>query len=57
MMTKREEVLQQQKNLNILFTAWMNEKKKHEVLTFQKRDGKIIEHYPDDTIRVIKNAK
>lgn len=38
-MTKREEILKKQRELDVLFTAWMNEKKKHEVLTFQRPDS------------------
>ncbi|QPB43092.1 hypothetical protein [Rodentibacter haemolyticus] len=55
-MTK-EEILAQQKQLKILFTAWMNEKKKHEVLTFQRPNGDIVRHYPDGHEEVIEHAK
>lgn len=55
-MTK-EEILAQQKHLKILFSAWMKEKMKHEVLTFQKRDGSIVEHYPDGSEKIVGYAK
>lgn len=56
-MTKREEILKKQRELDVLFTAWMNEKKKHEVLTFQRRNGNIVRHYPDGHEEVIRYAK
>lgn len=56
-MTKREEILKKQRELDVLFTAWMNEKKKHEVLTFQRPNGNIVQHYPDGTEKVIRYAK
>lgn len=55
-MLNREEIVQKQKELDILFSAWIAEKKKHEVLTFQQKNGQIIEHYPDGAVKVIKNA-
>lgn len=55
-MTKQE-ILERQKQLKILFSAWMKEKMKHEVLTFQKRDGRIVEHYPDGSEKVVGYAK
>lgn len=54
-MTK-DEILKKQKELDILFTAWMNEKKKHEILTFQRKNGDIIQHYPNGEIKVIQYA-
>mgnify|MGYP000870524304 FL=1 len=55
-MTKQE-ILERQKQLKILFSAWMKEKMKHEVITFQKRDGRIVEHYPDGSEKVVGYAK
>ena len=46
-MTEREKIIQQQKQLKALFSVWMKEKMNHEVVTFQKTDGKIVEHYPE----------
>lgn len=54
---KKEEILAQQKQLKILFSAWMKEKMKHEVITFQKRDGNIVEHYPNGTEKIVGYAK
>ena len=56
-MTEREEIIQQQKQLKVLFSAWMKEKMNHEVITFQKRDGRIVEHYPDGTEKIVAYAK
>lgn len=55
-MTK-EEILAKQKQLDILFTAWMDEKKKHEVLTFRRENGDLIEHHPNGDIKVIEYAQ
>ena len=55
-MTK-DEILAQQKQLKILFSAWMKEKMSHEVVTFQKRDGNIVEHYPDGSEKIVGYAK
>ena len=52
-----EQILAEQHRLKVLFSAWMAEKMKHEVLTFKKRDGRIVEHYPDGTEKVIGYAK
>ena len=52
-----EEVLAEQQRLKVLFSAWMAEKMKHEVLTFGKPDGRIVQHYPDGTEKVIGYAK
>ncbi|WP_169835300.1 hypothetical protein [Haemophilus paracuniculus] len=56
-MTKREQILEQQRQLHLLFKAWMDDKKKREVLTFMRPNGNIVEHYPDGTEKVIKYAK
>lgn len=56
-MTKREELLKKQKELDILFTAWMNEKKKNEMVTYRQKNGDLIEHYPDGSVRVVEYAQ
>ncbi|MDP8163046.1 hypothetical protein QJU89_08560 [Pasteurella skyensis] len=56
-MKTREELLAKQHQLNVLFSAFIEEKKKHEVLTFGKKDGRIVEHYPNGTIKVVGYAK
>lgn len=56
-MTKREEILKKQRELDVLFTAWMNEKKKHEILTYRQENGDLIEHYPNGNIKVIEYAQ
>ncbi len=55
-MTSREELLKKQRELDILFTAWFEEKKKHEVLTYRRENGDLIQHYPDGTEKVIEYA-
>ncbi|MEG9546333.1 hypothetical protein V6W75_10085 [Mannheimia sp. HC-2023] len=55
-MTSREELLKKQRELDILFTAWFEEKKKHEVLTYRRENGDLIQHYPDGTEKVIQYA-
>lgn len=55
-MTK-EEIIEQQRQLHILFKAWMDDKKTREVLTFQRPNGDIIDHYPDGKEVVIEYAK
>lgn len=55
-MTRQEEIAEQQRQLHILFDAWMADKKKREVLTFQRPNGNIVDHYPDETEVVIKYA-
>ncbi|WP_192844256.1 hypothetical protein [Rodentibacter caecimuris] len=55
-MTK-EEILSKQRQLKILFSAWIKEKMKHEVVTFQKRNGAIVECYPDGTEKIVGYAK
>lgn len=54
-MTKAE-ILEHQRQLHIVFKAWMDDKKKREVLTFMKPNGDIVDHYPDGTEKVIKYA-
>ncbi|MCW9709444.1 hypothetical protein L5B71_00840 [Avibacterium sp. 21-586] len=56
LMTK-EEIIEQQRQLHILFKAWMDDKKKREVLTFKRPNGDIVDHYPDGTEVVIEYAK
>ncbi|AGH37681.1 hypothetical protein F542_17950 [Bibersteinia trehalosi USDA-ARS-USMARC-188] len=56
-MTSKEELLRKQQELDILFTAWFEEKKKHEVLTYRRENGDLIQHYPDGTEKVIKYAQ
>ncbi|WP_018652338.1 hypothetical protein [Actinobacillus capsulatus] len=56
-MTKIEQIREQQRQLHLLFKAWMDDKKKREVLTFMRPNGNIVEHYPDGTEKVIKYAK
>ena len=56
-MTKREEFLEQQRRMHILFTAWMNDKKTREVLTYRRENGDLIEHHPDGSEKVIEYAK
>lgn len=46
-MTKKEAIAEHQRQLHIQFKAWMDDKKKREVLTFQRPNGNIVEHYPD----------
>lgn len=55
-MTK-EEIIEQQRQLHILFKAWMEDKKKREILTFQRPNGNIVRHYPDGREEVIEYAK
>ncbi|EER46495.1 hypothetical protein Q7526_10835 [Glaesserella parasuis] len=55
-MTKIEQIREQQRQLQIQFKAWMDDKKKREVLTFMRPNGNIVEHYPDNTEKVIKYA-
>ncbi|WP_156962340.1 hypothetical protein [Gallibacterium genomosp. 2] len=55
-MTK-EEIIEQQRQLHILFKVWMEDKKKREILTFQRPNGNIVRHYPDGREEVIEHAK
>ncbi|AFU20224.1 hypothetical protein [Actinobacillus suis] len=55
-MTKIEQIKEQQRQLQIQFKAWMDDKKKREVLTFQRPNGNIVRHYPDGHEEVIKHA-
>ncbi|WGE42129.1 hypothetical protein [Actinobacillus equuli] len=52
-MTKIEQIREQQRQLQIQFKAWMDDKKKREVLTFQRPNGNIVRHYPDGHEEVI----
>lgn len=55
-MTKREELLEQQRQLHIVFEAWMNDKKQREMLTFERENGDLVEHYPNGEEKVIRYA-
>lgn len=55
-MTKAE-ILEKQRQLQIQFKAWMDDKKTREILTFMRPNGNIVKHYPDGTEKVIKYAK
>ena len=55
-MTSKEELLRKQQELDILFTAWFEEKKKHEVLTYRRENGNLIHHYPDGREEIIKES-
>lgn len=57
MSMSKSEILEYQRQLHIQFKAWMEDKKKREVLTFRRANGDIVEHYPDGTEKVIKYAK
>lgn len=56
-MTKQEAIAEHQRQLHIQFKAWMDDKKKREVLTFQRPNGNIVRHYPDGHEEVIEYAK
>ncbi|WP_200201974.1 hypothetical protein [Neisseria weaveri] len=55
-MTKREELLEQQRRLHIVFNAWMTDKKQHEVVVYRRENGDLIRHHPDGKEEVIKYA-
>ncbi|WP_439328348.1 hypothetical protein [Lonepinella sp. BR2357] len=55
-MTK-EELLKKHNDMLILWKAWMDEKKKHEILTFENEKGDIVRHYPDGREVVIEYAE
>jgi len=55
-MNKREELLEQQRRMHILFEAWMNDKKTREVLTYRRANGDLVEHHPDGSEKVIEYA-
>ena len=57
MMTKREEILAKQRQLKVLFSAWMAEKTQHEIVTFRRENGDLVEHYPNGTERVSSHAE
>ncbi len=52
-MKTRKELLAKQHQLNVLFSAFIEEKKKYEVLTFQRDNSEIIKHYPNGKIEVV----
>ncbi|MEG9531517.1 hypothetical protein [Mannheimia indoligenes] len=56
-MPKIEQIKEHQRQLQIVFKAWMEDKKKREVLTFQRPNGNIVRHYPDGHEEVIEYAK
>ncbi len=56
-MTKIEQIREQQRQLQIQFKAWMDDKKKREVLTYRRENGDLIEHHPNGFIRVIEYAQ
>lgn len=56
-MTKREELLEQQRRLHILFDAWMADKKQREVVTYRRENGDLVEHHPDGTEKIIEHAQ
>lgn len=56
-MTEREQILEKQRQLHILFKAWMADKKQHEILTYRKPNGDLVEHHPDGTEKIIEYAK
>lgn len=55
-MTKTE-ILEKQRQLQIQFKAWIEDKKTREVLTFMRPNSNIVEHYSDGTEKVIKYAQ
>ena len=48
MMTKREEILAKQRQLKVLFSAWMAEKKQHEIVTFRRENGDLVARFSQD---------
>ncbi|SUT88035.1 Uncharacterised protein [Actinobacillus ureae] len=56
-MTKIEQIREQQRQLQIQFKAWMDDKKKREVLTFHRPNGNIVRHYPDGSEKIVGYAK
>lgn len=48
-----QQVQTQQQELEVLFAALMNEKKKRDVISFEDEKGNIVEHYPDGTVKVL----
>ncbi len=54
---KREQLLEQQRQLHLLFSAWFADKKQREILTYRKPNGDLVEHHPDGTEKVIQYAK
>lgn len=55
-MTKREELLEKQRQLHVVFNAWMADKKQREVVVYRRENGDLIRHYPDGKEKVIKYA-
>lgn len=51
-----QEIQTQQRELEALFAAFMNEKKKRDVISFEDEKGNIVERYPDGTIKVLHYA-
>ena len=56
-MNKREQILEQQRQLHVLFSAWIADKKQREILTYRKPNGDLIEHYPNDEEKIIEYAQ
>lgn len=56
-MDKLDELKRKQKRLETLFSALIQEKKKHEILTFGLKDGRIVKHYPDGKIETVGHAE
>lgn len=56
-MTSREELLKN--NVNWIFSLQhgLKKRKKHEVLTYRRENGDLIQHYPDGTEKVIEYAQ
>lgn len=55
-MTKAE-ILEYQRQLQLQFKVWIDDKKNREVLTFMRPNGNIIRHYPDGHEEIVEYAK
>lgn len=55
-MTKREELLEKQRQLHVVFNAWMADKKQREIVVYRRENGNLIRHYPNGEEKVIKYA-
>ncbi|MCP2040668.1 hypothetical protein L1281_001257 [Neisseria sp. HSC-16F19] len=53
---RRAQILEQHRRMLVLFNAWMDDKKKREVVTYRRENGDLIEHHPDGTEKVIEYA-
>lgn len=56
-MTRHEQILEQQRQMSVLFEAWISDKEKREVLTYRKENGDLIRHHPDGREEVIESEK